>query len=190
MKRFLLLLTVLGAVHLPVFGQGDTLKTSRSIKYSNSFSFGALIAKGEDVSTFSFETIHGVRVKRFFVGLGVGYDTYTEWNIVPLMASLSFDLINHRSNAFFVKVSGGKVLADDVLPENSGSIYSFDKGSMINSTLGYRLSTDKCQVYFSAGYKIQTINYQQGYRWWWGGVQTDIQREIQRITVSIGVGLH
>jgi hypothetical protein len=190
MKAFVLIVLFSVTAILTAFGQVDSVNGAPKVRYANSFSFGTLLGKDGDVSTFSFETIHGVRFKKVFVGLGVGYDTYTEWTVVPMIATVSFDVWTRRSNAVFIRFSGARVYADDVLRDDSGFVYSFQNGSMLYPSVGYKLSTNKCNVYFSAGYKMQTINYRQGYRWWWGGTETDIKREIQRITLSLGIGFH
>ncbi len=190
MRRVLITAMLMAVFFSSCLAVSDTVSQKKSIQYFNLFSSGAMLAKTGGGTSFTFQTIHGIRKGKVAIALGVGYDTYSEWKIIPVVASVSYDFVAIRSSNLFVQASGGIVSGNQIKNENVYD-YSFNKGTVWHPCLGYRVDNGKWNVYFLAGYKIQNIQYNQIYSWWnWPGNTTTVDRQIQRLTISLGVGLH
>jgi hypothetical protein len=161
--------------------------------YFYSFHTGGLFAK-ENAPSLSVSTIHGMRHKRIAVGLGIGYDAYTEWRSMPVFASLSYDLsANAKPNAFFIQLNAGlsKAWVPDM--ETGGFNFKEKGGTMVHPLLGYRIRTEKFSLYFTGGYKFQILEYEQSPNWWiWGytSSKTTVNRKVERLSIQIGFGLN
>jgi hypothetical protein len=186
-------LSVLATLLLPVFlyAQPDTIASRQHrVTYFNCISSGALLAKKDEGVSFSVSSIHGIRSNKFFAGLGVGYDAYQEWRMVPLTASIGYDLFAHQSASVFVQLQGGYSLARNV-PVGDFQPVRFDSkgGEMVGAFLGYTIKKQNIRLYLMAGYKFQRIAYEAN-NWWSPNYRTSVKREIERITVQIGFGLN
>ena len=161
--------------------------------YFYSIHTGGLFAK-ENAPSLSISTIHGMRHKRIAVGLGIGYDVYSEWRTMPVFASLSYDMSHSaRPNAFFIQLNTG--LSKAWVPDLETGDFDFKEkgGTMVHPLLGYRIRTEKFNLYFTAGYKFQILQYEQSPNWWiWGytSSKTTVNRKVERLSIQIGFGLH
>lgn len=169
----------------------DSIKTK--IRYFNQVTVGGLFDKeGEPFLTLS--TVHGIRSGNTHVGIGLSYDIYDRWKVIPVTLVVGQDVLRVGGNQLFVQGGGGYSFAsymesaDDYLDLDSKNGFTWHAG------IGYRIKTDKLNVYILSGYKFQEITYEQSARWWiWGppsGPATSIERESQRIFIQVGFGLH
>jgi hypothetical protein len=186
-------LSLLATLLLPVFlyAQPDTIAgRQHRVTYFNYISSGALLANKDKGISFSVSSIHGVRSNKFFTGLGIGYDAYQEWRMVPLMASIGYDLFEKQSASVFVQLQGGYSLARNV-PVGDFQPVRFDSkgGGMLGAFLGYTIKKENIRLYLMTGYKFQRITYEAN-NWWSPNYRTSVKREIERITVQIGFGLN
>jgi len=181
--------------------------TSRHIEYFFNIQSGSLIGcndcgKGQEV-TFSLATTHGITVgKKFRAGLGVGFDTYTNWQTLPISALASWDLIGNKDeNALFLQVYYG--WAHPWFIRNASNQYYSDDpysgvsgGKMINPGIGYRISYYNLRLAFTVGYKFQRIFYktnQNGYVCpqcnYYAPFQTsEITQDLNRVQLMMSVG--
>ncbi|MBL7858337.1 MAG: hypothetical protein JNM57_11665 [Cyclobacteriaceae bacterium] len=192
-------LVVLLILTFPVKAQQDSSGVSQNgIRYTNSFLSGGLFGEKGNGNTLSFSTIHGIRYGRWMTGVGIGYDTYLDWNVMPLIGAISFDFDRVGKNAMYIQLAGGYGIPWQREIELEGSpSYEASGGHMINPMLGYRIKVDRYSLYVSAGYKFQRINYSYSnqYWWWWGDSPlptstSHIQQDMNRISIQIGFGLH
>jgi hypothetical protein len=186
-------LPLLIAVLFPVFlhAKSDTIVTRQHrITYCNYISSGALFANKDEGISFSVSTVHGIRSNNFFAGLGIGYDAYPEWRVVPLTANIGYGFSTQQSVNLFIQLQGGYSLARNV-PMNDFQLLRFDSkgGAMLSGSLGYRIKKENISLYLMAGYKFQRLDYEYG-NWWSPDLHTSVKREIERITVQIGFGLN
>ena len=180
------------------FSQTDSARSEKKIQYTNSFLSGGLFGEKGMGNSLTFSTIHGIRFGRWMAGAGLGYDTYSEWNVIPLIGSMSFDFDKIKGNAFYVQFNAGYTKSWQQEPGDGAVRYEEDGGYMINPSVGYRIRVEKYSLYISAGYKFQRINYSytQPYWWWWGGDSPTpsstsyVQQDMNRISIQIGFGLH
>jgi hypothetical protein len=189
MNRVFLILILL-LISFFAIGQADS--SFSKLSYFNSFHAGGLFGKKGNGSGASFSTIHGIRIEKFAFGIGVGYDAYREWRTLPVFVSLNYDFFRFRGNAFFVQVNAGYSKAWYPL-EDGEFIYDNKRGPFLHLLLGYRINAHKFNLYLTAGYKFQTIDYEQTSMWWtWGfpGSRTYVSRDMERISIQLGFGFH
>jgi hypothetical protein len=162
--------------------------------YFNSFQSGGLFGEKDKGTSFTFSTIHGVQIKHFRLGGGVGYDSYQRWRTVPVFAALSFDIARLRENNLFLTVNGGYSAAwfrrqNEFEPE-----YSRGRGVMINPSVGYRIKAGKWSVNISAGYKWQRLHYTTSSPYYWGYYadwgNTEVKEKIERLVIQMGFGIN
>jgi hypothetical protein len=123
--------------------------------------------KGKDF-TFSTSTNQGVTLgNKFRTGLGFGFDSYQNWQTLPLYAFASWDLIgNKNTNAIFVQISYGWAHPWFVR-DGFYSYYTSDPfsgvsgGRMINPQIGYRINYYSLKLSMAIGYKYQQIFYKK-----------------------------
>lgn len=161
--------------------------------YFNSIHAGGLLGKKGNGSSLTASTIHGIRNKNFAFGIGIGYDAYLEWRTLPVFGSLSYDFAGFRENAFFMQLNVGYSKAWNPLADDDQFVYDKKGGSYIHPLLGYRIHSHKFSLYLTAGYKLQRIAYEQTPKWWiWGypANKVTVERDMERLSVQLGFGLH
>lgn len=156
------------------------------LKYFLSIQAGGLFSR--NAPSFSTRLTQGLRYGRMALGLGLGYDVYTHWRTMPLLASISWDVFRIRGNSFFTQVGGGYSWIRSPLVRDGRPLYFYDgPNPCLSGAAGYRIHSGKYDLYLSAGYKFQRIRYgaaQQG-----SGIQTHVQMDVERMTVKIGFGI-
>lgn len=65
------------------------------------------LLEGEGGSAFQIQTINGVQLKKWFMGLGTGIDWY-EYRSIPVFLSLNYDL-KMSNRRFFLSADAGKI---------------------------------------------------------------------------------
>ncbi len=179
-------------------GQSDTISSSseKKIRYTNSFLAGALLGKKGNGSYTSITTIHGIRYNRLAAGLGTGYEGYTDWRVLPIFGSVSYDFVGIKQNSFFVQVNGGYSIAYHTAEREDYQEYERGKGKTFSGLIGYRIKANKFSIYISSGYKFQRIKYSYSPIYWWDSSgeldppKTTVQRDMERFIVQIGFGLN
>lgn len=187
-KVIAIVIAILGS--WPVAAQSDS--TFTGTYYFGSLNSGVLFGKKGNGNSFSVSTIHGVRYKRFALGAGLGYDAYPDWNVLPLFASVGYDVVQGRRNALYLQLNSGYSKAWATAANNSQSLYAVDGGYFYHPIVGYRITRDHLTVYFSAGYKFQRLTYEERPGWWtWGtaGSKVTVQRNIERLSLHLGLGI-
>lgn len=196
MKNRLALILCFMLTAFTLAAQPDSVSSDNhaKIRYSNSFQAGALLGKKGNGSYTTLTTIHGIRYNRLGIGLGTGYEGYTEWRTLPLFAAVSYDFVKVKDNAFFVQFNGGYSLAYRTAEYEDNRDYDVDGGQTFAGILGYRIKTNKLSISFSSGYKFQRIKYSYTPSLWWGGdvaaPVTSVERDMERFVVQIGVGIN
>lgn len=182
-------------------------KDIKPIGYFFNVQVGSLIGcndcgKGRDV-TFSATTVQGVTLgRKLRVGAGVGFDSYANWQTLPVFGSISWDVIgNKNKNAVFLQLSYGwahpwfvrKDLYTYYASDPFGGVAG---GRMINPSIGYRLKYHDLKVSIGIGYKYQRIFYKSDpysgcpgcYVYHAPTENLDITQEINRLQMMMSVG--
>ncbi|MBI1767546.1 MAG: hypothetical protein HY015_05740 [Bacteroidetes bacterium] len=180
-------------------------KGSKTTAYFFNIQAGSLIgcndcSKGKDV-TFSFATTHGVAIgKKFRAGLAVGFDSYINWQTIPIYAVSSWDLIGNKNrNALYLQMAYGWA-HPWFIRNGSYSYYTTDPftdvsgGKMINPSIGYRIKYYNLKMALTLGYKFQRISYRTNVYTYcpecnFAPMQTsEIIHDFNRIQVAMTVG--
>ena len=159
---------------------------SLDLKYFLSVHSGALF--GKNAPSFSADLTQGLRYGRMRLGVGLGYDVYTDWRTMPLLASISWDVFPVRTNSFFTQLGGGYSWIRSPLVRDGRPVYFYDgPNPCLTGVAGYRIHSGKYDVYLSAGYKFQRIRY--GATQQWSMIETRVQMDVESMTVKIGFGI-
>lgn len=186
----LCLMTVVGFAYAQ-----DSMRQSR-VHYFFTINSGMLAGEPKGTSIgYTTSTVHGVIMgKRLRMGAGIGFDSYYQWQALPVFGQLSYDLIVVNKNALYAQVGYGWSHAWMQRPEGTTS-FSSSGGKMFNAMLGYRLTQGKMSVTLGLGYKFQAAVSQSQYWYDSGfvpypptgyGQRTEIG--LERFVVTIGVG--
>jgi hypothetical protein len=140
------------------------------IEYFFNIQTGALVGcndcdKGKEF-TFSAATVQGVTIgKKFRAGLGIGFDSYQNWQTLPVYGMISWDLIGNKTkSALFVQLNYGWAHPWFVR-DGAYTNYNYDPftdvkgGRMINPQMGYRMNYYSLRLSLAIGYKFQQIFY-------------------------------
>jgi hypothetical protein len=165
-------------------------------RYFNSFQSGGLFGEKDKGTSFTFSTIHGVQLKKWRLGGGLGFDSYQRWRAVPLSAVASFDIAHFKNSYLSVVLNGGYSKAWYRQTEEYEPDLDVKGGPMISSSIGYRIIADKWNINVSAGYRWQRINFKYSPQYWYwsdnGASSTvySVTEDIQRLVIQIGFGLN
>ena len=153
---------------------------------------GTLLGKKGTGPSFSTAMTAGLRYDRFNMGVGLGYDTYTTWELLPVFSAFGYDFVARRNCAFFVQIQAGYATARTSPSTESGFKYKSEGGYFWHPFVGCRLEQGKTRLYFSVGYKFQNLAYEQIPTWidlGWGGTKTKVDMALQRLSLQMGIGL-
>lgn len=186
----------------------DTVRLNKKTGYFFSIQSGMLVGKYSlgctDCNpvkevTFSAATIHGVKIgKRLRVGGGLGFDAYSGWNVVPIFANASWDLVSQK-DAFFLQLNYGTSLKSwKQVPYEEYGLQSSQGRVMINPAVGYRIRYHDASIALLVGYKLQKmISYYEYPTYYWHPIQGQLigdnnsitqDQNLNRLMVSISVG--
>jgi hypothetical protein len=192
MKTSLLTLFVLASFSC-IAQTVDVEVPGKKVTYFNTFMAGGLIGEKGKGTGVTFSTIHGVRIKRASFGAGIGFDSYLDWKTLPIFGSLNFDFARIKSNALFVQFNAG--YAEAWLVRNEGSWtppYRDYGGTMVASSVGYRITKERFSLYVMAGHKFQRAHLTYEPELWSSfapSVHQRIEEDMNRLVVQIGFGL-
>jgi hypothetical protein len=174
--------------------QRDSLITKRSVlTYSNSFMIGGLFGEDGSDNTFTAGMNHGIRYGRLATGIGLGFDSYTDWRSIPLYGYVAVDFATIRPNAFYLFVSGGYSKSWYAPGQEDGAPgYDVEYGGNFNAMLGYRIQANQFRIYVATGYKFQRIDYSYTYPYWWDSSRpaplTSVEMDMNRFVIQLGFG--
>jgi hypothetical protein len=174
--------------------QSDSIAVSKTkVKYFNNILAGGLFGESGNGAGLSISTTHGIRIHRVAIGAGLGFDSYLDWKTVPVFGSISFDFAKIRQNAFFVQFNAGYAEARRIDRPEWLVEYKEYGGEMLSPMLGYRISTEKFNLYISGGYKYQKAHFSYNAVPWSSFVpaaENSVEENMNRVVVQIGFGLH
>jgi len=174
--------------HLVSAQEEDSVSGKRPA-YFNQINSGILFGKKSAGNTVMVSTLHGIRVHRLFIGAGLGYEHYTERELMPVFASGAVALMNPDHSHLFVELQYGYSKAWHSINNFDPYKYRERGGVMFNAQLGYRIKADKFSMYLKAGYKAQKLKYEQ-YLEWVNNYSNKIERVMERLNASIGIGFN
>ena len=159
-------------------------------------------SKGKEF-TFSAATIQGITIgRRLRTGIGLGFDSYQNWQTLPIYGMVSWDLIGNKNrNAVFVQMSYGWAhpwfVKDGAYASYVADPFSsVEGGRMINPQIGYRINYYDLKLTVAIGYKFQQIHYKKPGYFYPNCPQCDfpqlsfdeITQDMNRVQLVIGIG--
>jgi hypothetical protein len=187
---FVLMSLLLNAAHVVA----QNVESPPTRLYFNSFQSGGLFGEKDKGTSFTFSTVHGVRIRNFRLGGGIGYDSYQRWRTMPFFGAVSLDIARLRENNLFLMLNGGYSTGwfrpqSEFEPEHSRA-----RGVMINPSVGYRIKAGKWNVSVAAGYKWQRLHYTTSSSYYWdyygGWGNTEVKEKIERLVIQMGFGIN
>lgn len=174
----------------PALAQTDT--TASKAGWFVSLHAGALFSEVGGTATISTQLFQGIHYNRFSLGVGVGYDTYDDWETLPVFTGIGYDVVRHGRNALYVQLNGGYSKSWSRIPDELSVGMQYDGGYFIHPMAGYRLQQGKIAFHLTCGYKIQRIQYRRSMGGWgWGlPMVTTVDQDMERLSVQLGIGLH
>ena len=167
--------------------------SKKKITYYNTLLAGGLLGESGKGSGLTLSTTHGVRINRFSIGAGIGFDSYFDWRTVPVFGTVEFDFAQIKKNAFFVQINGGYSDATRINREEWVTDYREYGGPMYSYLLGYKIKAEKFSLYLLAGYKFQEANFSFNPQPWSsfiGPPGYSVEEDMNRLVVQLGFGLH
>lgn len=171
------------------FAQETNMPLVKPHRYFNSFQSGALLGEKDKGTSFTFSMVHGVRLNTIGIGVGVGFDSYPRWKTVPLSFVFSLDLFKVKENSGYLMVAVGHARAWHRQQFVYEPTYNADGGFSFGPTAGYRIKADRYNLYLSAGYRFQRINYTYS-GFYYGPSEYRVEEDVQRAVIQIGFGLN
>ena len=182
-----------------LFNAADTTETKfYFFSIQSGFLFGCNGCDGDKAPSSSFSAVNGVKIgTKGRIGIGVGYDSYWRFQVLPVFAFVSWDLFGNRNtNAFFIQMNYGESLA---WYQKSFQGYGYDEtdgGRMISPQLGYRLRYHDINIALLAGVKMQRtfIHYQYPTWSWVSGIYQEgsnsyvVKQDMSRVAITLAVG--
>ncbi len=147
-----------------------------------------------DATTVGFTTslVQGVVVGRLRAGVGIGYDSYTKWQTMPVFGQASYDILG-KGNALYLQVGYGYAWAWRK-PELYGLPTESEGGRSFTTALGYRVAVSNVRLNFTLGYKFQSATVSTYYAYYTNDVfapafSNVVREDLNRVVFSIGIGL-
>ena len=149
--------------------------------------------------TFSTSVLNGITLgRKFRVAAGLGYDTYRDWQMLPLFGNVSWDIFGSKnSNALYAGFSMGHSMGWYNKNLEGYGIKNAWGGMLYHPEIGYRLRYHDSRLGISVGWKVQQMftyfeypSYYLYYGIWTEGEpnKTTIKEISRRLGVSLCIG--
>ena len=190
MSTRLVLIALLVLMTRAAFAQ-DSIPQKKNVHYFFTVNSGMLAGETRMASiTYTLNTVHGVAFGKFRAGLGLGLDSYTDRQTLPMFAQVSYDILG-KKNPIFIQAGYGWSHAWVIKPDwvsnmNAGG------GKMFNAMIGYRINAGDLNISVAAGYKYQetTVDNQNYYYYdfFRYGYSDKIDTIYERLVFTLGIG--
>lgn len=168
----------------------EATPVQKKIQYFFSVNSGLLAGeKRASAITYTASTVHGITIgKRLRAGAGFGFDSYSNWQALPLFGQASYDVLG-KKNAVFIEFSYGWSHAW-MQKEQWAPATTDQGGRMVNSMIGYRIASGTLRVSVTAGYKYQHVmsDYSYQYDFFPTSYGYRAEENFQRLVLTVGLG--
>jgi hypothetical protein len=155
---------------------------------------GALLNKQAALTT---STIHGIKIgNRLRAGLGIGYDSFKDWQTMPVFGSASWDFYIINGNSLFAQLNYG--WTPYVRNYAIKDYYGFKKvrgGEYFSAMIGYRINSGNLSVALQAGFRHQKVeaDYENIYYAWLSSYPSpynmqNLRQAMNRLAISLSIG--
>jgi hypothetical protein len=140
----------------------DSTTVEPRVHYYFNFMNGLMAGEKLREVTYTASTAHGITLGRYVrIAMGVGFDTYRDWQAVPVFGQVSYDFLRNDV-PLFVQASYGWSHAWMQRESPGYSSWKGRGGAVSSAMIGYRLSQKRLKIYVGAGYKIQHMSSEFG----------------------------
>lgn len=160
----------------------------RRVGYHNQFSTGILAGGDRGMITGSVTTVHGVAMRRWTIGMGIGMEGYERWRTIPVFGSMSYYFRGPTSNGVFVGFNAGHSFGKLLMDDERIHVTDTQGGPMVNPMIGYHISANSVGLSVAAGYKMQrmTGRYSDSF----SGVLTyTFEERLDRFFFQLGISI-
>lgn len=188
-----------------IAGEADTLKR-KPVRYVFTVNSAVLMCWGcalESSSVALPTTIHGIQVKNWRFGAGVGFTSFNIIRAMPYFGSVSYNLydMKKRRGGLFVEYNYGGAHAWLARPARDGnSLKDVDAWGFQQFSLGYAFQYEKLRLAAQAGFqRLSTIRrYQYGEPTFYPSNTLDyylppnqesVEYETNRFYIAISIGI-
>ena len=166
----------------------ETSQPKQKIKFQSDLQMGFLVGQGGH--NFQIQSVNGIRLNTFSLGLGAGIDFYGGRSI-PVFLDNKKDLFGKRETPFFY-FSGGRHFPWKVVSEDDWAKFEPRAGWYYDAGIGYSIPVKKQSILFSAGYSFKSYDETVMYDTWclWGDCPTNNEKysyQLRRISIRAGI---
>lgn len=138
--------------------------------------------------TGSVTTVHGVAMRNWTLGLGIGMEGYERWRTFPVFGSVSYYFRGPTSNGVFVTFNAGHSFGKLLMDDERIHVTDTKGGPMVNPMIGYHISANRVGLSLAAGYKMQRMAGR--YRDSFGGTLTyTVEERMDRFFFQLGISI-
>jgi hypothetical protein len=169
--------------------QSQEVKDNKGkVKFQSDFQLGILI--GQNGHNFQVQSVNGIRINTFSLGLGAGIDFY-ESRSIPVFLDIKKDLFDKRETPFFY-LSGGRHFPWRVEADDAGRKFETEAGWFYDAGIGYTIPLKKQSILFSLGYSYKSYDEKVEYEYWclWGDCPKTYETysyKLRRISLRAGI---
>jgi hypothetical protein len=149
--------------------------------------------------SFGASTIQGVRIgNKLRLGAGLGFDTFQNWQTLPVFGSASWDLFGNKNrNALFIQFNYGTAKA---WPNKStvGYYQEVTGQRMVSTLIGFRIRYYDLRISMGVGSKYQRISASYQYPSYQYDIRglpvegspniTTLRESINRLSLMMSIG--
>lgn len=159
-RKYTVITAILCSLAVSGMAQSDTASKA---KKSRAFGFGSInqfgFATGENDNGLMLQTINGLRYKTWFLGVGVGLDTYSA-KTVPLFLDIRKSLLAKPSTPFLYADGGIQFSAEKKHNKDDYASKDYDPGLYYDVGAGYCMELkNKNALLMSLGYSFKGLDY-------------------------------
>lgn len=159
-RKYSLITAILCSLAANTLAQSDAMakpKKSRSFGFTSINQFG--VATGEHDNGIMLQTINGLHYKTWFLGVGVGLDTYRA-KTVPLFVDIRKSLLEKPSAPFLYADGGIQFSAEKKHNKDDYASKDYDPGLYYDVGAGYYMGLkNKNALLLSLGYSFKGLDY-------------------------------
>jgi hypothetical protein len=159
-RKYSFITAILCSLAVSSLAQSDAAPKA---KKNRAFGFGSInqfgVAAGENDNGFILQTINGLRYKTWFLGLGVGLDTYSA-KTVPLFLDIRKSLLAKPSTPFLYADGGIQFSAEKKHNKDDFGSKDYDPGLYYDVGAGYYIELkNKNALLLALGYSYKGLDY-------------------------------
>ena len=143
-------------------------KKQAAIKFKSSLQAGSLFGQSGSKPALTISTINGIKIRQWFIGIGVGIDNYGAKRSIPLFAAVQKSL-SPKANSFFLYGDAGYNLPWLQEQEKMKNVVDYKQmgGLLYEAGIGYKFKIFRNNYFgLSAGYSFKQVKEKYTGRCW------------------------